>query len=150
APAPRGSPWSRSPLRLDASGADKAREVAQRPVERNRLGAGLPVHRVDSQYSGLPVEGRIDPPDQPVAPEDRQHVVAVLPLRLRDIHLEPVEELEERVRAVAVVDEAIERRQERRPQGHALVARVGMGAPFALLEADAERLPTLLFEDASG
>src|SRR5438034_7462369 len=87
----RGSP-------LDARGAEEARELAQGLLEGNRLDAGLPMHGVDAQHTGLTVEGRIDSSDQPVTPEDRQNVVAVLPLRLWDIHLEAIEEAEQRRR----------------------------------------------------
>ena len=43
---------------------------------------------------------RLDAADDPVAGEDRQDVVAVLALRLRHVHLEPVAEVEERLGAV--------------------------------------------------
>ena len=62
-----------------------------------------------SSVSGLAVEARLDPTDDPVADEDRQHVVAVLPLRLRDEHLQPVAEPEQRLGAVAIVDQPVER-----------------------------------------
>ena len=64
--------------------------------------------------SRLAVEDGLDPPDDPVAAQDRQDVVAVLALRLRHVHLEPVVEAPERLGAVAVVDEPVERGEERR------------------------------------
>src|SRR5438034_5869128 len=131
---------------VDARGAEEARELAQGLLEGHRLGAGLPMHGVDAQHVGLAVEGRIDSSDQPVTPEDRQHVVAVLPLRLWDIHLEAIEEAEQRLRAVAVVDEPVERREERRAEWHPAVGRVRMGLPLPVHEPDPECAPPLLLE----
>ena len=65
----------------------------------------------------LPVEERLDPAHQPVADEDREHVVAVLPLRLGNVHLEPVAKVEQRLSTVAIVDQAVERGEERHPLG---------------------------------
>ena len=48
-------------------------------------------------------------PTTSVADEQRQHVVAVLPLRLRHEHLQPVVEVPERLGAGAVGDEPVER-----------------------------------------
>ena len=74
-------------------------------------------------------------PDDPVAAQDRQDVVAVLALRGRDVHLEPVEEAPERLRPVAVVDEPVERREEGRARGrHGLVVGIRMGEQLPALE----------------
>jgi hypothetical protein len=98
----------------------------------------------------LEVVARLRAPDDLVADEEREHVVAVLALRLRDVHLEPVAEVPERLGAVAVVDEAVERREERRAVGHRPVARVGVREPAALLVADAERPEAPLLAPALG
>ena len=66
----------------------------------------------------MPVEARLDASDDAVADEDGQDVVAVLALRLRHVHLEAVVEVEERLGAVAVVDQPVERGEERDAVGH--------------------------------
>src|SRR5207249_6359384 len=77
------------------------------------------------EHAGLAVERRLDAADQPVAAQDRQHVVAVLALRLRHVHLEAVEEVPERLRPATVLDEAVEGGEERDPaRGHRAVADV--------------------------
>src|SRR6478736_3786536 len=72
------------------------------------------VDRVDLEDSGLAVRRRVDLPDQAVAVDDRQRVVAPAALGRRLVHLERVLEVEQLLGAAAVVDEPVERRQERR------------------------------------
>ena len=74
---------------------------------------------------------RLGAADDAVADQERQDVVAVLALRLRHVHLEAVVEVPERLGAVAVVDEPVERREQRRAIGHRPVGRVGVGVPAA-------------------
>jgi hypothetical protein len=64
----------------------------------------------------LAVALRIKPPNQPPVVEDGQHEVPELPLGLGDVHLELVAESEQPLRALAVIDERVERRQQRRPR----------------------------------
>ena len=85
-------------------------------------------------------------PDETVAFQDRQDVVAVLALRRRHVHLEPIAEAEQGLGPVAIVHEPVERRQHRDPVGHGLVAHLGMRDPLAFLEPDAERTEALLGE----
>src|SRR5439155_15810120 len=59
------------------------------------------------------VKTRLGSADQMIAFEQRQDVVAELALRLRHVHLEPVVEAEQRFGSIAVVDEAVERGEER-------------------------------------
>src|SRR2546425_3809745 len=101
--------------RLDALRTDEARQASYRPVDRDRPHPRLPVDRVHAQHAGLAIEHGIDATHEPVAAEDGQDVVPELPLRLRDVHLEPVVEPEQRLGPVTVVDESVERRQERHP-----------------------------------
>jgi len=77
----------------------------------------------------------------------REHVVPVLALELRDVHLEPVVEGEERFQPRAVVDQPVERRKERDAVGNGAVVRIGVRAPLALDEPDAERAEALLVEE---
>ena len=110
-------------------GAEPLRQPSHRAGDawaRARRRAGLGEDAVDPQDSGLPVEDRLDAADDPVAAQDREDVVAVLALRLRDVHLEPVEEVPERLGAVAVVDEPVERREERDARAHAPVLGLGV------------------------
>ena len=85
----------------------------------------------------LPVESRFRAADDRVADEERQDVVAELALRLRDEHLEPVVEVPQRLGAVAVIDEAVEGRQEHGAVGHGTVDRVRVRLPLALDEPHA-------------
>ena len=78
-------------------------------------------------------------PTTSVAGEQRQDVVAVLALRLRDVHLEPVAKAPEGLRPVAVLDEAVERRQHRHAVRDRLVGDVRVCMPLAALQPDAER-----------
>src|SRR6266550_5692756 len=102
------------------------------------------------ELSRLAIEARLGAADEPVAGQERQDVVAVLALRRRDVHLQSVVEVEERLGAIAVVHEAVERRQQRRPVGHRRVARVRVGVPLPLLQADTEGPEALLGEDLLG
>ena len=94
----------------------------------------------------LAVDDRLGPSDEAVADEERQDVVAVLALRRGDVHLEAVEEVPQRLGAVAVVDQAVERREQRRAVGDRSVGGVRVGEQAALLEPDAERAEALLVE----
>ena len=104
--------------------------------------ARLPVHGVDVQDAGLAVEERVDAADQLVPVEEREDEVAVLALRLGDVDLEPEAEAEQLLGAVAVVDELVERRQQRRPRlARSALQQLGVGQPVAAqaLDLDAGR-----------
>ena len=73
--------------------------------------------RVHAQLPHLAVGSRVDLADQAVAVQDRQRVVAPATLGGRLVHLEVVLELEQLLGAPAVVDQAVVRRQQRRPSG---------------------------------
>ena len=64
---------------------------------------------------------------------------SVRPLRLRDVHLESVTEVEERLGTVAVVDQAIEGGEEGDAVGHRVVGDVRMCLPAFWRESYAER-----------
>ena len=98
----------------------------------------------------LAIETRLDAADEAIAGEDRQDVVAVLALRGRDVHLEPVVEIEERLCPVAIVDEAIERREERHAIGNLGATHIGVSLPAGLRQPHAERPEALLGEHAVG
>jgi len=68
---------------------------------------------------------------------------SVRPLRLRDVHLEAVAEVEERFRAVAIVDQAVERREEGDTVRDGAVARVRVCLPALPREPYAERAEPL-------
>ena len=75
------------------------------------------VDGVHPQDAGRAIRGRVDLADQSVAVQDRQREVAPAPLRLRLVHLERELELEDGLGAGAVVDQAIERREQGRASG---------------------------------
>ena len=72
------------------------------------------VDRVHPQRGGLAVGGGVELPDQPVVVEDRQGEVAPAALGRGLVHLERVLVVEQLLGADAVVDEPVERRQQRR------------------------------------
>src|SRR5258706_7364026 len=76
--------------RLDRRSPNELREALQRLLERERPDALLPPEPLDAEGVRLAVEERLDAPDELVAAEDRQDVVAVLPFPGRDVHLEAV------------------------------------------------------------
>jgi hypothetical protein len=99
------------------------------------------------EVASLAVVNGLDPADDPVAPEDRQDVVAVLPLRGRDIHLQSVPKAPERLRPGAVVDEPVKGGEEGdAPRRHRAVGRVGMREQPASLQPDAKCAKALLRE----
>ena len=61
------------------------------------------------KHVGRMVEDRVDPADEPVVVQDRQHEVAVLPLGLRDVDLDAEAEVPERLRPLTVADQRVER-----------------------------------------
>ena len=65
----------------------------------------------------LAVKLRVNPADQLLAVQRRQDVIAVLPLIPGHIHLQLVLKIEEGRRPVAVVNEPVERREQRRASG---------------------------------
>nr|WP_069111783.1 hypothetical protein [Jiangella alba] len=86
---------------------------------------------VDAQGAGPAVRRRVDLADQPVAVQDGQREVAPAALRDRLEHLQLVVELEQLGHAPAVVDEAVERRQQRRPPGERPAELGGIDPPGA-------------------
>ena len=95
---------------------------APSPVSASSSRDGVAPRAEELEGLRLAVEAGLRSPDDAVADEERQHVVAVLALRLRHVHLEAVEEVEERVRAVAVVDQAVEGGEKRGAIGDGAVA----------------------------
>jgi len=89
--------------------ADERGEVLQRLLHGNRLDAGLPPTSLDLQHTRLAVEHRLDSSDQTVPAKNRKDVVAVLALGFGDVHLQPVAKVPQRFRAIAVVDQPVER-----------------------------------------
>jgi hypothetical protein len=98
----------------------------------------------------MAVEDGLDPADQLGTPEDREDVVAVLALRLGHEHFEPVVEAEQRLRPVAVVDQPVERREQRHPVGDVAVGRVGVRLPAVGRRAHAEGAEPAFSEPALG
>src|SRR5690348_13849550 len=89
------APWLGETGELDLLRADPGGEVVDGGADggpRVGRGAGLGVDGVHAQLARPLVVHRIEAADQPVAVEDREHVVAVLPLCRRDVDLDPVVE----------------------------------------------------------
>src|SRR5579871_1148763 len=127
---------------------EPAGEARERPVEGRRLDALLPPHALNVQLSRLAVVDGLDAPDHTVAAQDREHVVAVLALRLRNVHLEAVAKVPELLGPVAVVDELVERREERHATSHRAVFGVGMRIEPAAPQLDAACPEQLVVDQA--
>ena len=67
-----------------------------------------------AEGAGLAVGLEVDPGDEAAVVEEREHVVAVHPLRRRDVDLDAVVEVEEPQGAVPLPHHRVERRQQRR------------------------------------
>ena len=108
------------------------------------------MHGVDLEDSGAPIGLRVELPDQPVAVQDRQCVVAPPALRGRLVHLQDVVELEELAHPPAVGEEPVERREQRRAavEGRSELGRVDPPRPAHTL--DHGGLPRLAHVDGLG
>src|SRR5215467_9903832 len=120
---------------LDLPGTQERGQRFERLVQPR----GITPRTEQLERSRLAVEARFGTPNEAVADEQRQDVVAVLALGLRHVHLEPEAEVEERLGPIPVVDEAIERRKQRRAVRDVSVRDVRMRFPALLRVADAER-----------
>ena len=89
---------------------------------------------------------RLGAAGEAVADQQREHVVAVLALRGRHVHLQPVAEAEERLGPVPVVDQAVEGGEDGDPIEHVAVHRLGMRLEPPCREPDAERAEPALLE----
>ena len=78
----------------------------------------LEVHGMDQEPAGLAVGLEVEPRHEPVAEQEGQDIVAVLPLVRGRIDLDPIVEPEEAEGAGPLPDERIERGEER-PGGQA-------------------------------
>ena len=96
---------------------DRAGEPVERRVERvvERAGgadAVLAVEGPDDEAPLLPLRLEVGAADDPVAAQEREHVVAVLPLRRRLVDLDQVVEAEDPPRERAVPEQVVERREQ--------------------------------------
>jgi len=87
----------------------------------------LCVDSVQPQHAGLPIHDGVNPPDQPIPVQDRQHVVAELALGDRDVDLQLEAEVEEEERAVAVGDQRVKRAEQHRARCPRAVIELGEG-----------------------
>ena len=139
-----GGIWVRVPtsrgLRRDLEPQPRC-EVGDLAVDRGAHGLGeadVLVDRVDDERAGLAVGLGVELPDEPVVVEDRQRVVAPAALVLGFVHLEDELEAEELLGAHPVVDEPVERAEQR---GASLAARAGRGMPGGPATCPAPRRP---------
>ena len=115
-------------------------ERSERLVEPARVSPGT----LQAQTSRRTVDDRLRTPDDPVADEEREDVVPVLALCGRHVHLQAVAKVEERLRSIPVVNEAIERREKRYAVGNGAIVRVCVSDPTALAELHTEGAEPLL------
>ena len=83
-------------------------------------------HTLYPQHVRDTVVHRIEAPDEAVAVEDREHEVAELALRLRDVDLQAEPEAEQLLGAGPVVDQSVERRQQDRPASERAIEDLAM------------------------
>ena len=125
-----------APGRASGPGPDLA-------VDRGRHGLAerhVPVDRADEQHAGLAVGPGVELPDQPVAVQDREGVVAPPALGGRLVHLEVVVELEDLGHPLAVVQQPVERREQRGPAGEGLPELRRVDPPLPAHALDDRRL----------
>ena len=147
APVRRGSPLSRTPRRgcyWRASACPAPRKVARLASASSSRDMSPQAPSSSSAPAFLSNRGSAAGPARPR--QEREDVVAVLALRLGDVHLEPVAEPEESFGSVAVVDEPVEGGEEGRPVRHRAVARIGMRLPAFGVSPHAECAEALLCE----
>src|ERR687897_1023171 len=103
--------------------------------------------RLDPQDPRLPVGLQVDPGDELVAEQERQHVIAVHPLPLRHVDLQPVPKPEQGFGAGPLPDQRIER-AEQGPRGHpAREASVTVQVSRALPTLDHDRRELSLLDE---
>ena len=124
--------------------AQRGRELVDEAGLVQRLEAVLPPEAEHADRSRLALDPRLDPPDETVAPEQRQDVVAPAPLRLRDVDLPEIVEVPQAAQQVAVPDERVERGEERDPGDDGLGVGencrfLGQDHPVALDTLDRDR-----------
>ena len=99
---PRGGPPTRAGSRRRSGGRPPApRAEPARSPPRRAAEAVLPPDAQDAHRARRPVDARLDAADEPVAEQDRQHVVAPAPLGLGHVDLPDVVEAEEVAQQVA-------------------------------------------------
>ena len=93
--------------------ASRASARSRRVVERARsANAVLAVEGPDDERALLPLRLQVGAADDPVAAQEREHVVAVLPLGARLVDLDQVVEAEDPARERSVPEQVVERREE--------------------------------------
>ena len=103
--------------RRTSSQPDRACEPVEGSVESvvertGRADAVLAVEGADDEAPFLPLRLQIGAADDPVAAQEREHVIAVLPLRRRLVDLDQVVEAEDPPREGAIPEQVVERREE--------------------------------------
>src|SRR6266404_381715 len=112
--------WHQGRSRASAGhglGAEDAREAGERRVERRieiAADAGLRMEGLDAQNALGAVVLQVGAPDEPVAAEEGEHVVAVDALVPALVDLDHVPEAEDPLEIGAVPDEIVERREQQR------------------------------------
>ena len=111
----RGGVPTRGGSRLRSAGRRGARRASRRRTRRRGLGAKPSSHQSPSTSTraSVPVDPRLDPADEAVPEDDRQHVPAPAALRGREEELPHVVEVEQAPEQGAVPDQRIERGEER-------------------------------------
>ena len=109
-----GGSWQQDAAQIGKAGVSLER-VGQRSreaVRGHRVEARLPPYLQHPERPCAPVDARLDPPDESVAEEHRQDVIAPPSFRRRDVHLPDIVEVVQRAQEGAIPDERIQWRQE--------------------------------------
>src|SRR5436190_9231448 len=124
-------------------GAKRRAHLVDEAAGAPRLETLLPPEPEHLHHAGGAIDSRLDPPDEAVPEEDREHVVAPPSLALGDVHLPDPVEVEERLEEAAVPHQRVERREERNRR-----RRVGRrGEELELVAKDEARPPNALDRD---
>src|SRR5882762_807623 len=113
---------------------DRGRERRHEPGLPERVESVLPPQPGDAKRVRPPLDPRLDPPNETIAEQDRQDVVAPATLRGWNVDLPDVVEAVEAAQEVAVPDQWIERGQKRDPGRRPAGRRSGRDLSFGLLE----------------
>ena len=116
--------------------AGEVLQLAAHRGGRGRVERLVLVDRIDPEHAGLAVRGGVDLADQPVAVQHRERVVAPSALGRGLVHLELVVEVEQLEGALAVVDEPVERRQQRGAPRERTTQQRRVDAPLAFHAVD--------------
>src|SRR5712671_3700692 len=99
-------------VRADLIGEDLQRSFQFTLTHSRRFDSSLPPHAIDDQFSCIAIVARVNSTNKALAFQQRQHVVAVFAFLRRHEGFETIVEIKQALRAFAIANDGIERRQD--------------------------------------